>query len=557
MKSVLLTLVLVGLSLGVMRVWFVDRSSVDPVRVASESEQAQEAQADSSLLSRHGGRALAAKSSAANIKPVSEVKPAHDSATPKTSASRFAQSRRVKGQDSAVPDDEQAEERAILGLVQDEEGYPLANIEVLAVPMRPSEANVSSGDPGLEAARSASTSFDGSFVFENLSDDEYRIRTAPMEGFATAETTVRAGELTVNLVLMRLRDVQVWGIVNSTEGMQIEGVRVFSGPPTSVTDTGPEGDYVLDINIKGNNPQTIQFRHKGYRDQSVQLAQEDLEGLIDYQLDISMEPLERLTTVKGRLEDPDGQPVAGANIKIRSSALRTSYRAESDVGGYFSMEGVEPGRDYRFSVRPKADFRDYERAQLKIPVGGLQHDIVLEPLNQGELSGMMIDVDGNPIPGIALTLRSNVAVGQSVQVVGDNSGFFTVKGFPAGSAVLKSHSYPIFTIQGIRVSSEPEEPVAVLLDVGTHALFGRVTTVSGDHVPGAEVSLGWKFNLDGVQNYSDRKTNADQNGNFMFTGLGSGEHTIRVRSPGFSVAVIKSNVGMEPDTIVVELEEET
>ena len=221
------------------------------------------------------------------------------------------------------------------------------------------------------------------------------------------------------------------------------------------------------------------------------------------------------------------------------------------------MEGVETGKDYRLTVRLQGDYRDYERTQLEIPAGGLQHDIVLEPMNQGELSGFMTDVDGNMIPGIALTLKSNAAVGQSVQVVGDNVGFFTVEEFPEGSAVLKSHSYPIFTVQGFRVSSEAEEPVEVVLDVGPHALFGRVTTISGDTVAGAAVSLDWKHSQNGVQNYSDRKTTADQNGNFMFTGLGSGEHTIRVKSPGFSVAVIKSNVGRDPDNVVVELEEET
>ena len=251
-----------------------------------------------------------------------------------------------------------------------------------------------------------------------------------------------------------------------------------------------------------------------------------------------MEPLKGLTTVTGRLEDPDGHPVAGKIINMRSSKLRTNYRAQSDVKGYFSMEGVEPGKDYRLTVRPGADYRDYERTQLEIPAGGLKLDIVLEPLNQGELSGWMTDVDGNPIPGFALTLQSKVATGQSVQVVGDHQGFFTVEEFPEGSAVLKTNSYPIFEIQGIRVSSEAEEPVVVVLDMGPHALFGRVTTVFGDTVAAAEVSLGWEHSENGVQNYSARKTTADQNGNFAFTGLGSGVHTLRVNAPGFSMAVI-------------------
>jgi hypothetical protein len=556
-KSVLVTLVLIGLSLGIIRVWFVDRPSADPVNIGAENEQTQDAFVDSSVPSRLRDRDLAAASLASSIGPVSQATPTNDFSTPVASASRFVQSTRVKRQDSAFPDEEQLEELAISGLVQDEEGYPLANIEVMADPIHPSEADTLSGDPSLEAARSASTSFDGSFVFENLSNDEYRIRTAPMDGFATAETTARVGELTASLVLIRLRDVQVWGNVNSTEGEQLEDVRVFSGPPTRATDTGLEGDYELDISIKGKNPQTIQFRRKGYRDQTVQLAPADLEDQFDFQLNISMEPLNRLTTVIGRLEDPDGNPVAGKTINMKSTRLRTRYRAQSDVSGNFSMEDVEPGKDYRLTVRPKGDYRDYVRAQMEIPVGGLQHNIVLEPLNQGELSGFITAVNGKPIPGFALTLKSNVAVGRSVQVVSDYVGFFTVERFPEGSAVLKSHSYPIFTTQGIRVSSEPEEPVEVVIDMGSHAIFGGVTTFSGDNVAGADVSLYWRHSQNGVQNYSDRKTTADQNGDFVFTGLGSGVHTLRVKSQGFSMAVITNDVGRGPDNVVVELEEES
>ena len=90
-KSVLLTLVLVGLSLGIMRVWFFDRPSADPVNVEAENEQTQDAFVDLSLLSRQRGRALAAESLASNIDPVSEATPTNDSATPVTSASGFAQ----------------------------------------------------------------------------------------------------------------------------------------------------------------------------------------------------------------------------------------------------------------------------------------------------------------------------------------------------------------------------------------------------------------------------------------------------------------------------------
>ena len=123
--------------------------------------------------------------------------------------------------------------------------------------------------------------------------------------------------------------------------------------------------------------------------------------------------------------------------------------------------------------------------------------------------------------------------------------------------MLKSKSYPIFTTQGIRASAEAEEPFVVVLDMGSNALFGRVTNAFGDMVAGAEVSLDWKHVESGVQHYSDRKTTADHNGKFAFNELGPGVHTLRVNAPGFSMAVININIGTDPGNMVVELEEES
>jgi len=60
--------------------------------------------------------------------------------------------------------------------------------------------------------------------------------------------------------------------------------------------------------------------------------------------------------VTGRLEDPDGRPVVGKLLNLKSSRLRAQYRAQSDIKGDFLIEGVGPGQDYQLSVRPGADY---------------------------------------------------------------------------------------------------------------------------------------------------------------------------------------------------------
>ena len=49
-----------------------------------------------------------------------------------------------------------------------------------------------------------------------------------LDGFAPAETRARVGVMSVKLVLVRLRDVQIYGIVTSTEGEPLKDVRAIS-----------------------------------------------------------------------------------------------------------------------------------------------------------------------------------------------------------------------------------------------------------------------------------------------------------------------------------------
>ena len=107
-------------------------------------------------------------------------------------------------------------------MVQDEEGNPQSNVEVQAERIDDSDGTPQvADDPPLEHAQSIFSDFGGAFLFSELEDGEYRVRLAPLTGIVPAQTTARAGTLNVNLVVVMLRDVRVYGTVSSSDANQV------------------------------------------------------------------------------------------------------------------------------------------------------------------------------------------------------------------------------------------------------------------------------------------------------------------------------------------------
>ena len=475
-------------------------------------------------------------------------------------ASNRPETEKISNDTSSFPDyedPEETEDHFIGGHVQDEDGNPLSSIEVVAERVAETGEAVTEVDLAIENTRSIFTDYHGAFLFSDLGEGEYQVRLAPIEGIAPAQTTVRAGTLNVKLVVVEMWNLRVYGTVSSSDDTPIKNVHIIVGPTTRNTTSGAKGEYELDVTMRGNNVvHTMHFQHKDFRHQVIRFDPAELDDLTrDFQLDVSMEPLKKLTTVIGSLVDTQGNPVGGKALNIVTSQMQTLHRTQSYDSGIFLFEEVEPGNDYQLLIRPGSGYKNKDINPLVVPDEGLNLDIVLEPAEHGELSGWMIDPSGNPVPGFNLTLHSTIATGQSVSVTSDQQGFFFVEGFPVGGAMFRTSSYPVLSVHGIRVTPEPEDPVTVVLDMGRNVLQGSVINGFGEPVAAASVSLVWEFRDRTLLNTSSRKTITDQNGSFVFTGVGSDLHTMEVSAPGFGISVLSINVGIDPNEIVIELEE--
>ena len=202
---------------------------------------------------------------------------------------------------------------------------------------------------------------------------------------------------------------------------------------------------------------------------------------------------------------------------------------------------------------PQSDYRDYTESGVKIAASGRELRIALTSLAEGAVRGQMVDLNGKPVPGFSLWLTSLQAMAHgSKQVEGDSEGRFEIAGIPTGHQQFATLAIPNIRVSGITVNDTSDPPLRLTLDVGEYMLEGQVRDSYSNAVAGAEVSLTWSYESNGIASHAARDTTTDSGGHFRFSQLGPGAHTLEVNASGYQQQRIEQDVGVRA-TVQIEL----
>jgi hypothetical protein len=310
---------------------------------------------------------------------------------------------------------------------------------------------------------------------------------------------------------------------------------VSNSEPPAETASGADGRFGLYVTVQqsgGPGRDTLEFSLPSYSDKRVALTS---PGPSAGELALGEVKMTRANgggIVRGSVTASDS-PVPQAHVLLRSTDNTGYYETTSDAGGSFVMADVAIG-EYTLSVVPVGNYHDHTESSLKIGAAGLELRIALEPLTDARLHGQMLDIHGTPIPGFSLWLKNRSAGGYgSWPLLGDAHGFFDAPGVPAGDVALMTYSVPRISISGVTLVDSNDPPLQLILDVGDHVLEGRVFDSSSNAIPGAQVSLSWSHESDGIVSRATRDTTTDTGGYFRFSQLGPGVHTLSVTAAGF------------------------
>jgi len=459
-----------------------------------------------------------------------------------------------------------AEELApvISGRVMTTHGWPVGGIEVGAQfrnYFKDAESNAIQSALGTQVT---TTNDDGFYAFRDLPEGIYLISTKDAGSYAPARIEVRTGVKYADLSLTTQRNAQLRGVVTDPMGNELDGVRIMplvKGIPAGSV-SGVNGEFAFTVTFEtGTRSFPVRFQRQGYREQRYQVTEADWANNGSMTLEVSMEPVYEWGRISGSVTDADGMQVAGESVQLYSRQIKRSYQASTDEAGEFLFPTVEVADDYQLAVKPVGPYKDYELVNLDVTVQEQRLQVALEPLDLGpRLTGRMVNVNGEAVPGVTLVARSTLATNQALQVSGDREGRYAIDNTPTGELVFAHRSMPFYTISGVRVSGDENDTqrnVSLVLDWGRYALRGRVVDDRNRPIAAPRIHLTWSHIDNGVRSRSSRTTTADANGQFLFTDLGPGEHKLIVNAPGFEAVRLRPTVGAQGNELVVRLEERT
>lgn len=404
--------------------------------------------------------------------------------------------------------------------VVDVDGAPVAGARVAGI------ATALPAEVGWRrAAGSGLTGPDGTLRLSRAAGDRLTVR-AFRDGFGESPAIgLGPGE---EAPLLRLCAVPAREAATATTAAPLAGRVVAAGSgepvpgavvwpveaPWLAVRSGADGRFRLAT--VGDGEMAIAAAAPGFLDERRQLAPRPAGALPPI-------ALRRAASAAGRVREPAGAPVPGAEVEVRldGAAGPTVLRALSGPDGAFRLR-LAPDRPHRLSVH-KEGYGPAEVALVAAPPGPLRDrlEVVLRPGRPA--FGVALDADGLPAHGAELALVS--AGKPRVEARAGEDGVFRFAAVPTGTFALHARdngAAPI-VLPGIVVPAGPGT-----WDLGTVTLApaaitaGRVVDPEGTPVAGAVVrALAVEDGEEGAADQAVEAT-AGEDGWFALTGLAPG-----------------------------------
>lgn len=264
-------------------------------------------------------------------------------------------------------------------------------------------------------------------------------------------------------------------------------------------------------------------------------------------------------SVSGQVGDTSGAALAEVKIEVQSKGfdgevISNSF-TESDLHGNFSLQLV-PARQYRLSIQAAGNYAGYLLDGFTDANADLLQKILLERVELVDIDGLIVDANSAPVADFELGLRHLNLVFPERVIRSDSSGYFSLRGFPAGEWRIATNQSDYYRIKGLELRPGEFRNLTLMIDRGNYHLAGWVRDSDGIPLAAVTVTVKSAFATDEYHSYSFRSVATDVNGAFQFSDLGGHPLTLAVQAPGFKTTIKKHQLETFADSIDLVLERE-
>lgn len=316
-------------------------------------------------------------------------------------------------------------------------------------------------------------------------------------------------------------------------------------PPLEVT-PGIDGVWQFsDVQIR--RTYELSFSKPGYDTQAFVISPPD-DGS-DVELDVVLKPARGV--ISGRVVD-NGAPLGGVEVTLSDGTLTfsTTSATDGDVGA-FSFDSVStPGVYTLVGTRS-----GYGTSIVQIPLepGEERTDVLVDmEVGVASISGRVIDENGQPLGGVAVTATSGEMTRTTTTLTSGNVGFYSIPGLDVPGTYTVTVDQTGFLPQTRRVPiGDSIGGINFALVRTTATLSGVVSSAGGGGIGGARVTLrneDLEFDVSSAP--------APQPGAFVVQNLPPGNYTVTFEHFNHQTATefITIRPGVNPPPLLVTLD---
>jgi hypothetical protein len=353
------------------------------------------------------------------------------------------------------------------------------------------------------------------------------------------------------------RRFEIYGRVTDDNHQTIEGVLVADEVNFGSTRSNPDGSYQISIEQPEFKTPVLIFLRNGYRENRVGIAIHNTPAQASYEINVTLQAATNSTNVHGWVGNELGEGLGGRKISIRALTGQEAgikfYTVISASNGEFSFEGVRSDITYKLIIEASEHYAGYTLEPFRVSQQTPRTTIILDRLSLVDIEGLIVGVDNAPVASFGINVQNLSLDFPDRRITSDSSGFFALRGFPAGALKLSTNTPEHFKIIGLSLRANDYRNLMLVIDKGSNLLSGWISDENGVPLGKARVTLNAEFSKHGYQSYSHRSTVTDSSGRYQFSQLGDIDHKLFVYAGGYATYIANYRFSSFSDRLDIRL----